>query len=193
MDLEQIREILDLVAESGVAEVEIEEDDFRLVVRKTAPTVTLQSAGGAGYGMPMMPPYAQGHPQQPQPQQQPAVPPDTAGGAGGPPQQAAPAPAPSPDISAGGQGEEEEGGGLAPGDVHIRAPIVGTFYRRPSPDSDPFVEVGDTVKEGDVLCIIEAMKLMNEIESEESGTVKEILIEDAQPVEYDQPLFVIEA
>jgi acetyl-CoA carboxylase biotin carboxyl carrier protein len=74
----------------------------------------------------------------------------------------------------------------------VRAPIVGTFYRRPSPDSDPYVEVGDSVGEGDVLCIIEAMKLMNEIECETSGTVKEILVEDAEPVEFDQPLFVIE-
>jgi acetyl-CoA carboxylase biotin carboxyl carrier protein len=69
---------------------------------------------------------------------------------------------------------------------------VGTFYRASSPGADPFVEVGDTVNTGDVLCIIEAMKLMNEIESEVSGKVKQILVGDATPVEYDQPLFVIE-
>ncbi|MFP4228740.1 MAG: acetyl-CoA carboxylase biotin carboxyl carrier protein, partial [Salinivenus sp.] len=73
----------------------------------------------------------------------------------------------------------------------VKAPIVGTFYRAPSPDADPFVEEGDHVEEGDVLCIIEAMKLMNEIECETSGTVEEILVEDAEPVEFDQPLFVI--
>jgi len=69
---------------------------------------------------------------------------------------------------------------------------VGTFYRAPSPDADSFVEVGDSVSEGDVLCIIEAMKLMNEIECETSGTIQEILVEDAEPVEFDQPLFVID-
>ncbi len=74
----------------------------------------------------------------------------------------------------------------------INSPIVGTFYRSPSPDTDPFVQVGDRVAKGDVLCIVEAMKLMNEIESEVSGVVREILVENAQPVEFGQPLFVIE-
>jgi acetyl-CoA carboxylase biotin carboxyl carrier protein len=74
----------------------------------------------------------------------------------------------------------------------VRAPIVGTFYRSPSPDSDSYVQIGDTVRPGDVLCIIEAMKLMNEIECEVAGTIREILVEDAQAVEFDQPLFVIE-
>ena len=73
----------------------------------------------------------------------------------------------------------------------VKAPMVGTFYRSGSPDSAPFVEVGQAVKEGDTLCIIEAMKLMNEIEADVSGTVKAILIEGGQPVEYGQPLFVI--
>lgn len=73
----------------------------------------------------------------------------------------------------------------------VKSPIVGTFYRSPSPDDDPFVNVGDKVEKGEVLCIIEAMKIMNEIESEFSGTVVDILAEDAQPVEYDQPLFII--
>jgi len=73
----------------------------------------------------------------------------------------------------------------------VKSPIVGTFYRSPSPDDDPFVSVGDKVEKGQVLCIIEAMKIMNEIESEFSGTVADILVEDAQPVEYDQPLFII--
>ena len=77
------------------------------------------------------------------------------------------------------------------GDV-VKAPMVGTFYRASSPDSAPFVEVGQTVKEGDTLCIIEAMKLMNEIEAEISGVVKAILIENGQPVEFGQPMFVID-
>ena len=74
----------------------------------------------------------------------------------------------------------------------IKSPIIGTFYRKPSPDKDVFVNVGDTVGEGDVLCVIEAMKLFNEIESDISGKIVKILVEDASPVEFDQPLFLIE-
>jgi acetyl-CoA carboxylase biotin carboxyl carrier protein len=71
------------------------------------------------------------------------------------------------------------------------SPMVGTFYRAPSPGAEPFVQVGDTVKEGQTICIIEAMKLLNEIESDKSGVVKEILVENGQAVEYGQPLFVV--
>jgi len=73
----------------------------------------------------------------------------------------------------------------------VKAPMVGTFYRASSPDAKPFVEVGQTVKEGDTICIIEAMKLMNEIESDAAGVVKAILVENGQPVEYGQPLFIL--
>ncbi|AXE93597.1 acetyl-CoA carboxylase biotin carboxyl carrier protein [Paraburkholderia sp. DD10] len=73
----------------------------------------------------------------------------------------------------------------------VTSPMVGTFYRAPSPGADPFVQVGDTVKEGQTICIIEAMKLLNEIESDASGVVKEILVENGQAVEYGQPLFVV--
>ncbi len=76
--------------------------------------------------------------------------------------------------------------------VTVTSPIVGTFYRAPSPDSEPFVEVGTKVKKGQVLCIIEAMKLMNEIESEVDGVIVRILVENGQPVEYGEPLFLIE-
>ena len=76
--------------------------------------------------------------------------------------------------------------------LEVKSPMVGTFYRSPSPDADPYVEVGQTVQIGQTMCIIEAMKLMNEIESEFSGKVAKILIENAQPVEYNQPLFLIE-
>ena len=74
----------------------------------------------------------------------------------------------------------------------VKSPIIGTFYRKPSPDKDVFVNVGDTIKEGDTLCVIEAMKLFNEIESDFSGKILKILVEDASPVEFDQPLFLIE-
>src|SRR5690606_23498985 len=73
----------------------------------------------------------------------------------------------------------------------VKAPMVGTFYRAPNPGAAPFVEVGQSVKEGDALCIIEAMKLLNEIEADKAGVVKEILVENGEPVEYGQPLFVI--
>jgi len=74
----------------------------------------------------------------------------------------------------------------------VKSPMVGTFYRSASPGSAAFVEIGQKVKEGDTLCIIEAMKILNQIEADKSGTIKQILIENAQPVEYDQPLFIIE-
>ena len=76
--------------------------------------------------------------------------------------------------------------------ITIKSPMIGTFYRKPSPDKDVFVEVGDTINEGDVLCVIEAMKLFNEIESDISGKLVKVLADDASPVEFEQPLFVIE-
>lgn len=76
--------------------------------------------------------------------------------------------------------------------ITVKSPIIGTFYRKPSPDKAPFVEVGSTIKTGDVLCVIEAMKLFNEIESEVSGKIVKVLVDDASPVEFDQPLFLVE-
>ncbi len=191
MDLTQIREILKIVAESGVAEVEIEEDDFKLVVRLNSPNVSIQPATPPAYPFPQpfYPPPAY-----------PAPPPPPAYAAPQPPVQhdisvpAAPlpqAPPASPPFASAAPAPPA----VAPTDGAdtIKAPIVGTFYRASSPEIEPFVKVGDKVQVGDVLCIIEAMKLMNEIESEVSGTIKDILIENAQPVEYDQPLFVIES
>lgn len=177
MDLSQIREILKIVAESGVAEVEIEEDDFKMVVRQNATNVSIQ---------PSMPAF-------PYPQA-PYFPPPAYGA---PPVAPAPAPVPvaapeAPAAAPAPAAPEAPAAPAAPSGQTINAPIVGTFYRASAPDADPFVEVGDTVKVGDVLCIIEAMKLMNEIESEVSGTIKEILLNNADPVEYDQPLFVID-
>ena len=76
--------------------------------------------------------------------------------------------------------------------ITIKSPMIGTFYRKPSPEKDVFIEVGDTVREGDVLCVVEAMKLFNEIESEVSGKIVKILVDDSSPVEFDQPLFLVE-
>jgi acetyl-CoA carboxylase biotin carboxyl carrier protein len=101
-----------------------------------------------------------------------------------------PAAAPTPQPTAGGESSESTGGG-APKGHQMRSPMVGTFYRAASPTSSPFVETGQAVKAGDVVCIVEAMKMMNQIEADKSGTIVEILVENGQPVEFDQPLFVI--
>lgn len=76
--------------------------------------------------------------------------------------------------------------------IVVKSPMIGTFYRKPSPDKPSFVEVGDTIKTGDVLCVVEAMKLFNEIESEVSGKIVKVLVDDASPVEFDQPLFLVD-
>ena len=174
MDLARIKELLAIVAESGVAEVEIEEDDFKLVVRRHAASVTVQPAGG-------YPPFGAGYP----PMYAPPPP------AYAPPPAAAPPPAPAPAAPA-PTPSEDAAPAPAANEVVVRAPIVGTFYEAPAPGADPFVQVGSAVKPGDVLCIIEAMKLMNEIESEVAGVVARIEVPNGEPVEYDQPLFVIE-
>jgi len=96
------------------------------------------------------------------------------------------APKPAADEAEAAKAEAQE-----PEEHIVRSPMVGTFYRAPSPDAEPFVQEGQRVRKGDVLCIIEAMKLMNEIEAEYDGIVEKILVENAQPVEYGQPLFVI--
>lgn len=172
MDLDKIRDLLRLVAESGVAEVEIEEDDFKLVIRRDAPTVTVQSP------VPYMQPFQGAYPPPPPPPAAQSV------------EHASPAP--SAPASSTPSAEDKSASSEDTGTITVKAPIVGTFYRSPSPDAESFVNVGDTIAKGDVLCIIEAMKLMNEIEAEVSGVVRKILVEDAQPVEFDQPLFVVD-
>jgi acetyl-CoA carboxylase biotin carboxyl carrier protein len=169
MDLKEIKKILNMIAESDVNQVTIEEGDFKIKVKKTADVV--QGSGApVQYQMPA-------NPQQPQ---QPQVP-----GGGG--QQQAPVQEDAQQKS--GTGENEDDKEIS-GDV-IKSPIVGTFYRSPSPEDDAFVSVGDQVKKGQTLCIVEAMKIMNEIESEYSGEIKKILVQDAEAVEFEQPLFVI--
>lgn len=157
MDLKTVKKLLDLISESDVNEVTIEEDDFKIKVKKTseAATQTVQ------YQMP----------QQPQTSQAPV---------------AAQSPTPTPEDDNSG----ETGSSQPVGDI-LKSPIVGTFYEAPSPDSDPFVSVGDHIEAGQTICIVEAMKIMNEIEAEFSGTVVKILVDDGSPVEYDQPLFII--
>jgi acetyl-CoA carboxylase biotin carboxyl carrier protein len=102
----------------------------------------------------------------------------------------APAPAAQPAAAAPAPAAEESSDEIQ--GHAVKSPMVGTFYRSPSPGSKPFIEVGQQVSVGDTLCIIEAMKILNQIESDKAGTVKKILVENGQPVEYNQPLFIIE-
>ena len=148
MDLRKLKKLIDLVQESGIAELEVTEGEERVRISRV------------GQGVQMMAPPAQI-----------ALPAPAAPAAA-----AAPAALPAP--------EKVEG--------HIvKSPMVGTFYRAPSPGAKAFVEVGDKVSPGDTLCIIEAMKLLNEIEADHGGTIKEAYVENGQPVEYGEPLILI--
>jgi acetyl-CoA carboxylase biotin carboxyl carrier protein len=158
MDLRKLKTLIDLVAESGISELEITEGEGKVRIVK-GPTPMPQGYMQAPMQM------------QPMPMQQ----------APAPAPAAAPAPAPVVDAAP----------PVETGHV-VKSPMVGTFYRSANPNSPPFAEVGMQVKEGQTLCIVEAMKLMNEIESDKAGTVKAVLVENGQPVEYGQPLFVIE-
>ena len=153
MDLRKIKSLLDLVAESGVAEFEICEgpDRIRVINHPQTPVQVVQTA---------------------------AAPVVAAQPVAAPAPQAAPAPATEPAAP------KVEG-------TPLTSPMVGTFYRAPSPGAKPFVEVGDTVKKGQTVCIIEAIKLLNEVEAEADGVVKEICVENGQPVEYGQNLLII--
>lgn len=152
MDLRKLKKLIDLVEESGIAEIEVTEGEEKVCI-----TRTIAAAAAPVYAAPV-------------PAAAPAVTPAAA-----PVAASAPAAAPAArDLS----------------DAQ-KSPMVGTFYRAPGPNAAAFVEVGQQVKAGDTLCIIEAMKLMNEIEAEKSGTVKEILVENGTPVEFGEPLFII--
>jgi acetyl-CoA carboxylase biotin carboxyl carrier protein len=149
MDLRKLKTLIDLVAESGIAELEITEGEGKVRIVKFSQTLQPVAYHAPEAMMAAAPAAAAA---------------------------AAPAAAPAAPVV---QGHA------------VKAPMVGTFYRSPNPGSAPFVDVGQTVKEGDPLCIIEAMKLLNEIEADKSGVIKEILVENGEPVEYGQPLFVI--
>lgn len=153
MDLRKLKKLIDLVEESGIAEIEVTEGEEKVrITRSLAAPQPVYAAAPAVAAAPA-----------------PAV-------AAAAPAAAAGAPAaPERDLS-----------------KAQTSPMVGTFYRAPGPNAPVFVEVGQSVNAGDTLCIIEAMKLMNEIEAEKSGVVKEILVENGTPVEYGEPLFIIE-
>ena len=153
MDLRKLKKLIDLVEESGIAELEITEGEEKVRISRggghaaIAPAVITHAVAAA----PVAP-------------------------------AAAPAPAPS---------AAEPAAPAQPEGHLLKSPMVGTFYRSPSPGAEAFVEVGQTVSEGDTVCIIEAMKLLNEIEADRSGVIKAILVENGQPIEYGHPLMVI--
>lgn len=162
MNLTEIQELIKFVSKSGVTEVEIEKKEFKIIIKADKKSAVQQAIQVA---MPAV---------QALPVAQVAAAP-VAAPAPAAPAAAAPAPA-------------AENSNL----ITIKSPMIGTFYRSSAPDKPSFVNVGDDVKAGKVICIIEAMKLFNEIESEVSGKIVKVLVDDASPVEYDQPLFLVE-
>lgn len=168
MELKEIQDLIKFVAKSGVSEVELESKGFKLVIRTTHP-------GGNGDAPVYQAPI-------PTVIQAPIAAPVAAAAPATPAPAAAPA-APKSD-SAPASDESKY--------ITVRAPMIGTFYRSSGPDKPAFVNVGDEIKPGKVVCIIEAMKLFNEIESEVSGRIVKVLVDDSSPVEYDQPLFLVD-
>ncbi|MEQ9405529.1 MAG: acetyl-CoA carboxylase biotin carboxyl carrier protein [Cyclobacteriaceae bacterium] len=149
MKAKEIQELINFLSDSGLEEVNIETEDFKVSIKRSAEQRVVASAPAAV--------------------------------------QAAPAPvaaAPAPPSTESGSADSNL--------IEIKSPMIGTFYRSANPESPAFVEVGSTVKPGDPVCIIEAMKLFNEIESEVSGKIVKVLIDNSQPVEYDQPLFLVD-
>jgi acetyl-CoA carboxylase biotin carboxyl carrier protein len=159
MDLKLIKNLLNMIAESDVSEVSIEEGDFKIKIKKQGEPQSFS-----------MPPVFSSPPA---------------------PSAHVEVSLPTPPSNPSNSGTTAPSSGSSSTTI-IKSPIVGTFYKAPSPDSPAFVEVGKTVSKGDALCIIEAMKIMNEIESEYSGKIVRVIAENGQPVEFDQPLFEIE-
>lgn len=151
MDLRKLKKLIELVEESGIAELEITEGEEKVRISKSSSATQTYATGVSGL--------------------------QTSAAASTAAEAAIPASAVAEPLPEG---------------QVVKSPMVGTFYRTSTPGANPFVEIGQTVKVGDTLCIIEAMKLLNEIESDKSGVIKGILVENGQPVEYGEPLFVIE-
>lgn len=158
MKPKDIQDLIDFISKSGLNEVNIETNDFKIAVKRdtdkeyvSAPVAAAATIAAA-------------------------------------PVAAAPAPAPASPAAAPAAAEAPSAGNS----VEIKSPMIGTFYRKANPESPNFVNVGDTVEVGQVVCIVEAMKLFNEIESEVSGKIVKILVDDNSPIEYDQPLFLVE-
>lgn len=162
MDFKQIQELIKLVNRSNIGELTIEENSFRITIKQKEDFVQTSSSAVS------QPSYS------PAPAQQ---------------QPSAPTPMSLPSVSAPAPPATET---KSDNVITIKSPMIGTFYRSPAPDKPPLISVGDEITPGKSVCIIEAMKLFNEIESEVSGRIVKVLVEDASPVEYDQPLFLVD-
>lgn len=163
MKLNEIQDLIKFVSKTGVSRVDIEQKDFKITIQ-TQPK-------GSKKEIIAMPAMA-------------AAPAPVAAPAPAPAPAAAPAPAPAAAAPAPSAAEDKY--------ITINSPMIGTFYRASGPDKDAFISVGEDVKPGKVICIVEAMKLFNEIEAEVSGKIVKVLVDDATPVEYDQPLFLVD-
>lgn len=152
MKAKEIQELINFLSDSGLEEVNIETEDFKVSIKRSAEQHVVAAAPAAMQAAPL---------------------------------QAAPAP-----VAAASQGGDS--GASDSNLIEIKSPMIGTFYRSTNPETPAFVEVGSTIKAGDTVCIIEAMKLFNEIESEVSGKIVKVLIDNSQPVEFDQPLFLVD-
>ncbi len=163
MNIKEIQDLIKFVAKSGVNEVEIEQKDFKIIIKsedkkaKAQEQIIVQAAAPVAQ-IPAANPSA-------------PVAPTT--------------PVATPVKEAPAVDDDSKY-------ITVKSPMIGTFYRSSSPDKDPFVSVGDTIKTGDTICIVEAMKLFNEIEAEVSGKIVKVLVDDASPVQYDQPLFLVD-
>ncbi len=165
MDLKEIQNLIKFVAKSGASEVNLEYDDVKITIKTGSGEVKetiIQQVQAPAQQAPMQAPA----------QVSPAF-------------EATPVAAPAASAPVPVADEESKY-------ITVKSPIIGTFYRKPSPDKPNFAEVGTEIKPGDVVCVIEAMKLFNEIESEVSGKIVKVLVDDASPVEFDQPLFLVD-
>ncbi|MCE9683208.1 acetyl-CoA carboxylase biotin carboxyl carrier protein [Halomonas alkalisoli] len=155
MDIRKVKKLIELLEESNISEIEIQEGEESVRISR--------HPNGVSWPQPHMPPQYQ---------------------------YGAPQPAPAPAATSPTPEPAAESGPLYQGHA-LTSPMVGTFYRSPAPGSKPFVEIGSSVKKGETVCIVEAMKMMNQIEADRDGVVEAILVEDGEPVEFDQPMLVI--
>lgn len=171
MKISEIQELIKFVSKSGVSEVEIADKDFKINI-KTPPFKRGKGNGNHEQAQVVTQMVPAQMPMQQQAVQPIAHPPEPA--------------------AASKDNNEKETGADEAGYIEVKSPMIGTFYRKPSPDKPEFVKVGDTIEKGDIVCVIEAMKLFNEIESEVSGKIVKVVADDTSPVQYDQVLFLVD-
>jgi acetyl-CoA carboxylase biotin carboxyl carrier protein len=169
MDIKEIQNLIRFVARSGATEVNLETEEFKINIKTSADQAAMPEQAVVQHVAQVIP-----------------AAPVAAAPAAVPNAPAAVVPAASADTPASAPSDDDDKY------ITVKSPMIGTLYRRPTPEKDTFVSVGDEIKPGDVLCIIEAMKLFNEIESEVTGKVVKVLVDDQTPVEFDQPLFLVD-